>query len=223
MANLLHDKRTYVDENKFLSTKLQQTHPRVHSVKKKQVFGELKNVMHNQIGVTPLKGGAFANRGIKKYNDRGCPASNQKSCKPMEADHNNKSATSTIDPIELFDLFDFPKVCCTSACTKSVEEIWAESNQLDDIALMKAMMKIRNGSRLIEDDDEKGVNNHQVANEVDEEEHYKSEDEYLDNLVSKSISRHLYLEDYNNDDFSSCSAEMPKFDIFNDLPMLNAN
>ncbi|XP_054734236.1 uncharacterized protein LOC129241760 [Anastrepha obliqua] len=208
MANMWHDKRTYVDENKFVSAKLHQVHPRVHSVKKKQVFGELKNVIHNQIGVTPLKGDVketnllHANKGVR-CNDNG--VTNKKSC--FQNEGGNKF---TLDPNELFDLFDFPKSCCTESCTKSDEEIWTEYyGGVDEVALVKVMEKIRSGGSIL-DFDEKSNS--------DIEEFYEPEEDFS-NLLTKSIKPHLYLEDYDDGDFPSCAAELPKFDVFNDILM----
>ncbi|XP_036336432.1 uncharacterized protein LOC118746667 [Rhagoletis pomonella] len=197
MANIWQDKRTFVDENKFVSAKVHQGHPRVHSVKKKQAFGELKNVMHNQIGATPLKGV------FKEINPLAGGTANKKSCIQYEA----QKTKHALDPSELFDLFDFPKSCCTNSCTKSVEEIWAENDGLDEAALLKAMEKIRNGGPILDYDE----------NQDGYVEKFEEPEDDLNVLLTKSVNPYLYLEDYDNGDFSSCSAELPKFDFGNDI------
>uniref|UniRef100_W8BVG9 Uncharacterized protein n=1 Tax=Ceratitis capitata TaxID=7213 RepID=W8BVG9_CERCA len=203
MANIWHDKRTFVDENKFASAKLQQTHPRVYSVKKKQVFGELKNVMHNQVGITPLKFGLKENH-LEAYKGAKCNDGGVSS-KICPSKVENKR--NVIDPVELFDLFDFPKSCCTKSCSKSLEEIWAEYNAFDEIALFKVMEKIRSGGAMKDRDEEEQIS--------DVEDFYESEDE-LDVQI-KNGKPYLYMEDHGNDDFSTCAAELPKFDFGHDL------
>ncbi|XP_018801876.1 PREDICTED: uncharacterized protein LOC108976906 [Bactrocera latifrons] len=195
MANIWHDKRTFVDENKFSSAKLQQTHPRVHSVKKKQVFGELKNVIHNQLGVTPLKGGLKENQ----FDTFKSSTAKTRLCIP------NDVKKLSVDPIELFDFFDFPKACCTKSCGKSTAEIWSEYNSIDEVALLKAMEKIRNGGP-IRDFDE--GSNRDIEDFCEPEEDEDS--------LAKYGKPYLYLEDCIND-FTSCSIELPKFDFGNDL------
>lgn len=197
MANVWHDKRTFVDENKFVSAKLQHTHPRVHSVKKKQVFGELKNVMHNQFGVTPLKSGLKGNQ-LDTLKDS---LAKKRSCVQNDVKKNS------VDHIELFDYFDFPKSCCTKNCSKSNEEIWSEYNGIDQVALLKAMEKIRNGGPIRDFDEESNS----------DPEDFCEPEEDVKNSFAKYYKHNLYLEDYSNDDFTSCSLELPKFDFGSDV------
>nr|XP_014102952.1 uncharacterized protein LOC106627385 [Bactrocera oleae] len=197
MANIWHDKRTFVDENKFVSAKLQQTHPRVHSVKKKQVFGELKNVMHNQMGITPLKGGLKENQ-LDTFKNS---IAKKRLC------IQNDVKKFSVDPIELFDLFDFPKACCTKSCGKSNAEIWSEYNGIDEVALLKVVERIRNGAPLRDSDE--------ASNSDAEDFCEPKEDE--SNSLAKYEKPYLYLEDFSKDDFTSCSIELPKFDFGNDL------
>ncbi|XP_011182776.2 uncharacterized protein LOC105212477 [Zeugodacus cucurbitae] len=197
MANIWHDKRTFVDENKFASAKMQQAHLRVHSVKKKQVFGELKNVIHNQFGITPLKGGLKENQ-LDTHKDN---IAKKRICVQ------NEVKKMSLDPIELFDLFDFPKSCCTNSCSKSAAEIWSEYNGIDEVALLKAMEKVRNGGPIRDLDEESNS---------DAEDFYESEED-LDKSLAKYDKPYLYVEDYGNDDFTSCAVELPKFDFCNDL------
>ncbi|KAM7354314.1 uncharacterized protein ACRADG_006036 [Cochliomyia hominivorax] len=102
---------------------------------KKQAFGEIKNVIHNQENGTPLKHEVHASKSQSlKYlgsnivgiiPSKNIPKSIKKKC----------VKDIVFDEISL-DYFDFRGKCC-SKHEKSIQDIWSEMNMYDDSFINK--------------------------------------------------------------------------------------
>ncbi|XP_065357849.1 uncharacterized protein LOC135952003 [Calliphora vicina] len=109
---------------------------RKHQIKK-QVFGEIKNVIHNHRIATPLKQDSVINNGPSSKNlpctsIRNIQQINESKYINMhKTQKTNSLCNSILDENNYLDYFDFRGQCCSKP-HKSDQQIWSEMNLYDD-------------------------------------------------------------------------------------------
>ncbi|XP_023305858.2 uncharacterized protein LOC111687636 [Lucilia cuprina] len=166
---------------------------RKHQIKK-QVFGEIKNVIHNHGNATPLKQDSkyLANNNIlsKEFiKNESKSATNYKNQKT------NALWNNVLDE-NLLDYFDFRGQCCSKPY-KSDQQIWSEMNLYDDSFLDKI---IDDDQRLPQEDDLISEVSYKSVKDSDREFFDKLNNEFNNNYwpdkneFEGQCDIHLYLE-----------------------------
>ncbi|XP_037821052.1 uncharacterized protein LOC119610044 [Lucilia sericata] len=174
---------------------------RKHQIKK-QVFGEIKNVIHNQGNATPLKQDALINKcSSSKYlannnvQSKRYIKNESKSTTNYKYQKANFLWNNVLDE-NFLDYFDFRGQCCSKPY-KSDQQIWSEMNLYDDSFLNKL---IDNDQRLPQEEDLISEVSNNSVKDSDQEFHDELNNEFNQNYwpdkndFKGQCDIHLYLE-----------------------------
>ncbi|TMW46613.1 hypothetical protein DOY81_008307 [Sarcophaga bullata] len=131
--------RVHSDKENMSNIQLKNADSTRKHQSRKQIFGEIRNTIHNQAFATPLKQEIRTPKpNTSNHVSNSINRNDVKQCKSKVPEKNkcdissfNMSYSNLLDEIELLYYFDFRGYCCVKP-RKSDQQIWSEMNFYDD-------------------------------------------------------------------------------------------